>query len=150
MRIKLLVAVFLILSLLVPSSASAIFGLSQCEKVKKQAIADQLVIESLVKTQTKLINKRNNEIKDIALLDRAPGTYNEGTIINVTLASYKKILSSFIKLNKNQKCLNPNKYAEVLTLIESYKKGVAYWSNTNLNSVPTEPMTVGTLVSYLK
>jgi hypothetical protein len=124
--------------------ANAIFGLSVCEKVKKQAQSDQAVIKSLAKSQAELIKKRDAGIAKLGYqkLPLDPDVVNDEEIKFRTLAAYRKILSSFQNLQKNQECLKPDKYADVLYLVESYKKAVKLWSS------PRAPYLTGDLIQY--
>jgi hypothetical protein len=132
--------------------ANAIFGLSTCEKVKKQAVSDSKVIKSLADKQAALVKTRDSQIKKETystwLSD--PNAVSEEEVKNRTLATYKKILSSFQNLQKNQKCLKPDKYADVLSLIEAYKRVVSLWSGLNAPYLSSDPIKYGELTYYLK
>jgi hypothetical protein len=130
--------------------ANAVFGLSSCEKVVAQAKSDQLIIQSLVSRQASLMSTQK---KQIALQGYKewltdPNRVTDDEIRSATLAGYKKILSSLQSLGANQKCLSPSKAADVLSLIESYKKIVKLWSNTK--GSPTNAISSGSLLFYLK
>jgi len=141
----LLVVLIIVLSLgssLAP--ANAIFGLSACEKVKKQAQSNQAIIKSLAQSQAAVIKTRDAQITKLGpqKLPLDPNVVNDEEVKFRTLAAYRKILSSFQHLQKNQKCLKPDKYADVLYLVEAYKKAVKLWSS------PTAPYLTGDLIEY--
>jgi hypothetical protein len=132
--------------------AQAVFGLSSCEKVRKQALSDQSIIKSLADGQAALIKTRDRQIAKQGFLKWSsdPNSVKEDEIRNRTLAGYKKILTAFQNLQKNQKCLKPDKYADVLSLIESYKKAVALWSGPTTSYLSNDLIKYGDLTYYLK
>jgi hypothetical protein len=132
--------------------AQSVFGLSTCEKVRKQALSDQSIIKSLADGQAALIKTRDIQIAKQGFLKwlSDPNSVKEDEIRNRTLAAYKKILTAFQNLQKNQKCLKPDKYADVLSLIESYKKAVVLWNRPTTSYLSNDLIKYGDLTYYLK
>ena len=106
----------------------------------------------MAENQAALIKTRDKQIAKQGLLDWTgdPNGVKEEEIKNMTLAGYRKILTSFQNLQKNQSCLKPDKYAEVLSLIESYKKVVALWSGPRAPYLSSDLIKYGDLTYYLK
>lgn len=132
--------------------ANAVFGLSACEKVKKQALSDQKIIKSLAENQAALIKTRDKQIAKQGLLvwTGDPSAVKEEDIKNLTLAGHRKILTSFQNLQRNQGCLKPDKSAEALSLIESYMKVVTLWSGPRAPYLSSDLIKYGDLSYYLK
>lgn len=151
-KLWILGSVALLLLAFCSTPAQAVFGLSACEKVKKQAASDQKIIKTLANNQALLIKARDRQIAKEGFINwyNDPNGVKEEEIRNITLASFRKILNTFQNLQRNQSCLKPEKYAEILTLIESYKKFVALWSGPRAPYLSSDLIKYGDLSYYLK
>jgi hypothetical protein len=124
MRIKLasaLVAIGLLASSIAP--ANAIFGLSKCEKVKKQILSEEKVSIILYNLAKKY--------RDSAIKDNSATWGDYSAVLSQEILGRQSDIKVFDMMIKNSSCFS----AEINANIRMYKQGSQVWIKSSQKSI---------------
>ena len=121
-KVKSTILAIVFLSIAVISPANAIFGLSKCEKIKK----DILIEESIGK---KAWQKYDTQ-RDAYVQNGAMSAQQLIQLFDLLTLVYNSDLIVFDKLDKNPKCTTPSNSADVREQIQETKNEIATFAES--------------------